>query len=80
MAESAPFVLRRSAFYYHVLISTCGMKHLKTTLPYDVLVDTPSSEKTKLMTWQQEKRYTYRATLKRYGGVIMPISADWGCE
>ena len=45
----------------------------------DVLVSAPKEEKANLMEWSQGSRYTYRATLRSYG-VIMPITADWGCE
>ena len=34
-----------------------GMKHRQAALTYDVLVDAPSSEKERLMTWKQGKRY-----------------------
>ncbi|MCY4641424.1 MAG: hypothetical protein OXC41_01790 [Gammaproteobacteria bacterium] len=57
-----------------------GMKHLRETLTFDVLISAPKSMKEKFMSWQQNKQYTYRATLERYGGFFLPISADWGCE
>lgn len=57
-----------------------GMKHLSQTFTFDMLIRAPKSMKEKFMTWQQNKQYTYRATLKQYGGVFLPISADWGCE
>ena len=57
-----------------------GMKHLRGTLTYDVLIDAPSSTEDILMGWNMDEVYTYRATLTRYGGAILPISADWGCE
>ena len=57
-----------------------GMKHLEQTFTYDVLISAPTSEKDRFMSWTVGQRYTYRVTLDRYGGVIMPITADWGCE
>ena len=57
-----------------------GMKHLRSTLTYDVLIDAPSSQKETLLSWQQGTRRTYRATLVSYGGAFSPISADWGCK
>ena len=57
-----------------------GMKHLGATLTYDVLIDAPSSQKDVLLSWRQGSRHTYRATLTGYGGPLLPISADWGCE
>ena len=57
-----------------------GFKHRSETFTYDVLVSAPKSEKENLMKWEQGTRYTYRATLQSYPGVIMPITADWGCE
>ncbi len=56
-----------------------GMKHLGTTITYDVSIDAPSSEQDALLLWQQGDVYTYRATLVDYGGAFLPISADWGC-
>ena len=56
-----------------------GMKHLRATFTYDVLVHAPESLKETLMSWQLGNRYTYRGTLKNYG-VLLPISMDWGCE
>ena len=55
-------------------------KHLPTTFVSDVIVSAPSSEESQLLQWNEGQRYTYRATLKRYGGAILPISADWGCS
>jgi len=57
-----------------------GMKHLLSTLTYDVLIDAPSSQKETLLSWQQGARHIYRATLVHYGGALLPISADWGCK
>ncbi len=57
-----------------------GMKHLGSTLTYDVLIDAPKSQKEELLSWRKGSRYTYRATLVNYGSAILPISADWGCE
>ena len=55
-------------------------KHLRTTLVSDVIVSTPSSEESRLLQWSEGQRYTYRGTLKRYGGAFLPISIDWGCD
>lgn len=57
-----------------------GFKHRNDTLTFDVLVDAPSSEEERLMSWRQGRSYTYEATLKDYGGIISPITADWGCD
>ena len=56
-----------------------GMKHLRGTFTYDVLVHAPESLKDTLMSWQLGNRYKYRGTLKDYG-VLLPISMDLGCE
>ena len=58
---------------------TIGMKHLDTTLTYDVLIDAPSSLKNKLLRWHKGERYTYRGQLVAYGGAILAITVDWGC-
>ena len=55
-------------------------KHLRTTFVSDVIVSAPSSEESRLLQWSEGQRYTYRGTLKRYGGAILPISIDWGCR
>ena len=57
-----------------------GMKHLRQTLTYDVLIDAPSSQKDVLLSWRKGARHTYRATLTSYGGAMLPTSADWGCK
>ena len=57
-----------------------GMKHLGSTLTYDVLIETPSSQKEVLLSWRKGTRHTYRATLVNYGSAILPILVDWGCE
>ena len=57
-----------------------GFKHKRHTLTADVQVKAPDSLKSQLMTWQKGNRYTYEATLREYGGAILPITADWGCE
>ena len=57
-----------------------GFKHLPFTLTFDVLVSAPRSEKDNLMKWEKGTSYTYKATLKDYAGVILPITADWGCD
>ena len=55
-------------------------KHLRTTLVSDVIVSAPSSAESQLLQWSEGQSYTYRGTLKRYGGAILPISIDWGCR
>ncbi len=57
-----------------------GFKHLQSTLTYDVLVSAPGSEKERLLSWRQGATYQYKARLKNYGGALLPISADWGCD
>lgn len=57
-----------------------GFRHRRDTLTYDVLVDAPKSMEDTLLGWMQGRSYTYVATLRSYGGVILPISADWGCD
>ena len=59
---------------------TLGFKHLRSTFTYDVQVSAPVSEKEKFMDLRIGNRYRYRATLRDYGGVILPIRADWGCR
>ena len=49
-------------------------KHLPTTFVSDVLVSATSSEESQLLQWREGQRYTYRATLKRYGGAILPTT------
>ncbi len=57
-----------------------GFRHRRDTFTYDVLVDAPGSLEETLLGWVQGSSYTYTATLRSYGGVILPISADWGCD
>ena len=57
-----------------------GFKHRRTTFTYDILVSAPSRMKDELLTWNMGQFYTYRATLKTYPGVILPMTADWGCD
>jgi len=57
-----------------------GFKHRWQTLTYDVLVTVPRDMEEEMLSMNQGQRYTYRATLDMYGGAILPISADWGCE
>ena len=57
-----------------------GFKHRRDTFTYDVLVTVPRSMERQMLRINQGERYTYRATLERYGGAILPISAKWGCE
>lgn len=59
---------------------TIGFRHRRDTLTYDVLVSAPASMKGELLSWTQGQTYTYRATLESYGGVILPVSAEWGCD
>ena len=55
-----------------------GMRHLRGTLTYDVLISAPREQKARLLGWMEGNVYKYKATLKRYGG-LLPISADWEC-
>ena len=57
-----------------------GYKHLKTTFTYDVLVSAPSSAKQQALELEINARYSYKVTLKNYGGAILPITADLGCK
>ena len=57
-----------------------GIKHVPTTLTFDVLISAPESEKDRFLTWALGNQYTYQATLKEHGGVILPITVDWGCD
>lgn len=58
---------------------TIGFRHRRDTLTYDVLVTAPGSLKETLLEWRQGNNYRYRVTLEDYPGVIMPITAAWGC-
>ena len=57
-----------------------GFDHGEALFTYDVLVSAPDSVKETALGWSMESVHTYRATLTGYGGAILPISADWGCE
>ena len=59
---------------------TLGFKHLRSTFTSDIHVLAPLSEKWTFMDMQTGNTYKYRATLRDYGGVILPIQADWGCD
>ncbi|HEX2384930.1 MAG TPA: hypothetical protein VHL99_00110, partial [Candidatus Binatia bacterium] len=58
---------------------TLGFKHNPQTLTYDVLVSVPHEVRDAALQMKKGGRYTYRATLKKYGGPILPISMNWGC-
>ncbi|MCY4508805.1 MAG: hypothetical protein OXG35_17890 [Acidobacteria bacterium] len=55
-------------------------RHLATTFVSDVLVNAPSSAEEELLTWREGNRYRYRGRLVDYGGAILPITVDLGCE
>jgi len=57
-----------------------GFKHRGDTLTYDVLVDAPASAKELALSYQINSSYKYKARLKNYGGAVVPISADLGCQ
>ncbi len=57
-----------------------GFKHRPSTLTYDVLVATPSSVRETLLGFRKGAAYKYRARLRDYPGVIIPMTADWGCD
>lgn len=57
-----------------------GFKHSPATLTYDVLVFAPRRARDMALKMEKGRRYEYRATLKDYGGAILPITADWGCH
>ena len=55
-------------------------KHRQDAITSDVQVSAPGSAKEQLKSWQNNRLYTYKATLKKYGGAFLPIEADWGCD
>lgn len=57
-----------------------GFKHQQYTLTYDVLLDAGTESEETLLTMRQGARYTYKATLKDYGGALLPITGDFGCR
>jgi hypothetical protein len=57
-----------------------GFKHNPRTLTYDVLIATPDNARDAALRMKKGAHYTYRGTLKKYGGPILPISLDWGCR
>lgn len=59
---------------------TLGFKHNPRTLTYDVLVSAPDNERDAAQNMKKGAHYSYRGTLKKYGGPILPISMDWGCR
>ena len=59
---------------------TLGFKHLRSTLTYDVQVSGPVAGKEIFLTLKKGDKYQYKATLREYGGAILPIRADWGCS
>jgi hypothetical protein len=58
---------------------TLGFKHNSRTLTYDVLISATDNARDAAQ-MKKGGRYTYRATLRKYGGPILPISVDWGCR
>ena len=54
-------------------------KHLSTTFVSDVLARAPASAEDELLTWREGSRYTYRARLEDYGG-LLPITVSIGCD
>jgi hypothetical protein len=59
---------------------TLGFKHDPRTLTYDVLVSAPDDERAAALRMKKGGHYTYRGTLKKYGGAVLPISVNWGCS
>jgi hypothetical protein len=59
--------------------TTLGFKHYPRTLTYDVLVSAPDGAR-EAAQMKKGGHYTYRGTLKKFGGPILPISLDWGCR
>ena len=58
---------------------TLGFQHQPATFTYDVLLSAPSSYKDIALSMQKNNYCEYTATLKNYGGPILPITADAGC-
>jgi hypothetical protein len=59
---------------------TLGFKHDPRTLTYDVLVAAPDDARNAALRMKRGSHYTYRGTLKKYGGAVLPISMSWGCS
>jgi hypothetical protein len=59
---------------------TLGFKHDPRTLTYDVLVSAPDNARDAALRMKKGGHYTYRGTLKKYGGAVLPISLSWGCS
>jgi len=59
---------------------TLGFKHDPRTLTYDVLVSTPDDARNAALRMKKGAHYTYRGTLRKYGGAVLPISISWGCS
>jgi hypothetical protein len=59
---------------------TLGFKHDPRTLTYDVLVAAPDDARDAALRMKRGSHYTYRGTLKKYGGAVLPISMSWGCS
>lgn len=59
---------------------TLGFKHDSRTLTYDVLVSAPDDQRDSVLRMKKGGHYTYRGTLKKYGGAVLPISLNWGCS
>src|SRR5581483_10996202 len=59
---------------------TLGFKHDPRTLTYDVLVSAPDDQRNSVLRMKKGGHYTYRGTLKKYGGAVLPISLNWGCS
>ena len=59
---------------------TIQFKHHPATFVSDVLARAPASAEEELLTWSEGSRYTYRARLVDYSGVISPITVSIGCD
>ncbi len=59
---------------------TLGFKHDPRTLTYDVLVSAPDEARGAALRMKKGEHYSYRGTLKKYGGAVLPISLSWGCS
>lgn len=57
-----------------------GFKHLPHTFTYDVLLDAGQEYEDVFLEMDQGSTYTYKFTLKNYGGAILPISGEIGCR
>ena len=58
-----------------------GFRHLGGAFfhDYEVLVTAPRRMEDELLLWNLGERYTYRARLKSYPGLLTPFMAEWGC-